>query len=416
MIRRELPMRPAMVAPADDLNQLAQKINNRERKAGKDLLEHAKQQGVDLINAKKQCKHGQWQDWITNHVAGISLITATRYMRIARNWDTIKESGPLFVDQALKLIQEVEEREENQSESVPEEHFNGTNGDLLQSQYVTLERWEALTDKQKEQLLNAKGDAKFNFQGWNDCIEWALWSWNPITGCLHECPYCYARDIAERLYEQKFAPSLWPGRLKAPQNTVFPQQKINEALQGGSRQGRVRATGLKNVFVCSMADLFGRWVPTEWIEAILGEVRRSPHWNYLFLTKFPIRLSEFDFPDNAWVGTTVDCQARVKNAEKAFSRVRAKVKWLSCEPLIEPLKFDDLSMFNWVIIGGASASRETPVWEPPSKWVVDLDSAARKAGCQVYHKENLGRVQEYPGIDDDREAPEEFRYLARVEK
>jgi len=40
----------------------------------------------------------------------------------------------------------------------------------------------------------------------NDDIEWAKYSWNPVTGCLHNCPYCYARDIAERFYQQKFEP------------------------------------------------------------------------------------------------------------------------------------------------------------------------------------------------------------------
>jgi pyruvate-formate lyase-activating enzyme len=29
-----------------------------------------------------------------------------------------------------------------------------------------------------------------------------LWSWNPVTGCLHDCPYCYARDIANRFYRE----------------------------------------------------------------------------------------------------------------------------------------------------------------------------------------------------------------------
>lgn len=32
----------------------------------------------------------------------------------------------------------------------------------------------------------------------NTKIDWATRSWNPVTGCLHGCPYCYARKIAER--------------------------------------------------------------------------------------------------------------------------------------------------------------------------------------------------------------------------
>ena len=87
-----------------------------------------------------------------------------------------------------------------------------------------------------------------------------------------------------------------------------------------------------------MADLFGRWVPGEWIERILATVAANPQWNFLFLTKFPKRMSEFVIPPNAWMGTTVDLQARVANAEKVFEKVKASVRWLSIEPMLEPLR------------------------------------------------------------------------------
>lgn len=176
--------------------------------------------------------------------------------------------------------------------------------------------------------------------------------------------------------------------------------------------------GHRNVFTCSMADLFGRWVPTEWIEAVLAAVRAAPKWNFLFLTKFPIRLAEFDFPDNAWVGTSVDCQARVANAERAFRRVKAGVKWLSCEPLLEPLAFGDLGAFDWVVLGGASRSSKTPAWHPPRPWVAALHAEAARLGVRVYEKANLlDRVREYPGVPAaaPTEAPRELRYLAKVE-
>jgi protein gp37 len=175
--------------------------------------------------------------------------------------------------------------------------------------------------------------------------------------------------------------------------------------------------GHKHVYVCSMADLFGGWVPKEWIEAVLSECRAAPQWNFLFLTKFPQGMVELDFPANAWVGTTVDCQARVANAEKAFRKIKASVKWLSCEPLIEPLVFKDLSVFDWLVLGGSSKSSQTPEWHPPLSWIYRLVGDARKAGCKVYQKSNLfGRVREYPGVDpspEPTEAPEALRYLPR---
>jgi len=149
------------------------------------------------------------------------------------------------------------------------------------------------------------------------------------------------------------------------------------------------------VFVCSMADLFGEWVPQEWIDAVLEAVRAAPQWNFLFLTKNPKRLAGIDWPDNAWVGTTVDCQKRVAAAEKAFAKITARVKFLSCEPLLEKLTFENLKVFDWLIIGPkrVGAGHEQPEWE----WVESLLRQARQAKLRVYFKPHLTvRPREYP--------------------
>lgn len=222
------------------------------------------------------------------------------------------------------------------------------------------------------------------FNDTNEMVDWAKWTWNPVTGCLHDCDYCYARDIANRYYDEKFQPTFRPERLKAPHFTRVPAKAETQI-------------GWRNVFVCSMADLFGKWVPQAWIDAVLAEVRAAPQWNFLFLTKFPQRLAAIDWPDNAWVGTTVDRQYRVKIAEQAFREVKAPVKWLSCEPLLEDLTFSSLVMFDWVVMGGASESTKTPAFQPPWAWVEHLFWQARQADCLVYMKPNLAtRCQEYP--------------------
>jgi protein gp37 len=223
---------------------------------------------------------------------------------------------------------------------------------------------------------------RFNEQKGQDNIEWARWSWNPVTGCKHNCIYCYARDIAERFYPQKFEPSIIPERLAVPYTQQPPE--------GGG-------PGYRNVFTCSMADLWGRWVPQAWIDAVLATVTENPQWNFLMLTKFPGRMAEQAWPVNAWVGTSVDTQARVAAAEKAFANVKAGVKWLSCEPMLEPLKFSSLAMFDWVVIGGQTRSTQAPEFQPKWEWIEDLLWQARKAGCKVYFKTNLlNRPREYP--------------------
>jgi hypothetical protein len=188
-------------------------------------------------------------------------------------------------------------------------------------------------------------------------------------------------------------------------------------------------------------------VPSEWIAAVLDACAAAPQWNFLFLSKFPLRMSQFTFPPNSWVGTTVDKQARVKNAERAFRKIKAPVKWLACEPLLEPLTFSDLSIFNWLVIGGASETKAaprdpvtgpgppTPDFQPPYRWVRELEVAMWQAGGRVYEKANLyspyaGRLElvaEYPihwrKLDAEEveakaeaeQAPAELRYQPRVE-
>jgi protein gp37 len=162
-----------------------------------------------------------------------------------------------------------------------------------------------------------------------------------------------------------------------------------------------------------MADMFGRWVPDEWIEAMLGVAALARQWEILCLTKFPNRLAEFEIPNNVWVGTSVDCQARVAVAEAAFKRVRARVKWLSVEPMLTPLKFKRLELFDLVVIGGSTPSSRTPRWIPPFEWLADLMRQADEAGCKVYLKSNLLGMEQPrgPRYRFTDQLPPDFDYL-----
>lgn len=239
------------------------------------------------------------------------------------------------------------------------------------------------------------------FNRTNEAVSWARFTWNPVTGCLHGCPYCYAREIAMRslAYPAQFTPLFHHERLEAPKHTEVPWEARNDA-----RWGRV--------FVCSMADLYGRWVPREWIDAVHKSAIENPQWEYLFLTKFPKRYLELELPRTAWLGTSVDEQKRVRLAEEAFSSIGGvRVKWLSLEPLLAPLVFTDLSMFDWVVIGSQTATEQpdgrVEAVAPPFDWVARLVAQAREAGCRVYLKPNLlGKVGgQSPGMILPQEEP-----------
>ena len=144
-------------------------------------------------------------------------------------------------------------------------------------------------------------------------IDWATMSWNPVTGCRHGCPYCYARRTARRFDAGCVDPTPLPGglhvlteKIKAtPYPYGFEPTMHRYRLNQPERQEEPQT-----VFVCSMADLFGRWVPTSWIVEVLDACRRAPQHRYLFLTKNPARYLELDHmallphESNFWYGST----------------------------------------------------------------------------------------------------------------
>lgn len=116
-------------------------------------------------------------------------------------------------------------------------------------------------------------------------ISWAEWSWNPVTGCEHDCAYCYAREIAERFYPSKFKPIFRPERLACPVNTPVPSGDD---------------PAMRRVFLVSMGDLYGNWVPNDWIDQTHQAMRENLQWQYITLTKNPARYVVKPPPPGAW--------------------------------------------------------------------------------------------------------------------
>lgn len=259
-------------------------------------------------------------------------------------------------------------------------------------------KWFGVEEPKQEQK-NEVPVKKSKFNSTNDNIEWAKWSWNPVTGCKHECPYCYAKDIAVRFNGGDFNPKYHEDRINAPEFTKIPEHRINEP-------------GIHNVFVCSMADLFGDWVDSEWIQKIIDQCEKFVQWTYLFLTKNPKRYLEFEFPENCWLGASATNQVQFDDAIKAFNGVvdnhkTNHIKFLSCEPLnkyINPYHNGDVNfrskmygVIDWVIIGGRSESMNMPSFQPEWNWVQDLIVSADECSIPIYFKPNLTvRPTNYP--------------------
>jgi protein gp37 len=349
--------------------------------------------GEKLQTVKAQLPHGQWEQWLRREFDW-GLTTAWNMIRVAERFKSSKIEDLRIDPSALCILA---------PPSVPAAAAEEARAQARQGQVISVRSAKALVNKHRGVVtLDAykagqalpmvqpaveptAPDVHAVFNKTNAMVDWAKFTWNPVHGCLHNCIYCFARDIANRFYPEKFAPTFHPERLHAPHNTPVPPEAATDMRY-------------RSVFVVSMGDLFGKWVPQEWIDAVLAEVRAAPQWTFLFLSKFPQRMAQVQWPDNAWVGTTVDEQYRVEIAERAFRTIEAPVKWLSCEPLRERLTFSSLDMFDWVVLGGQSASTQAPAFQPPWDWVEDLVQQARAAHCLVYFKPNLEtRPQEYPG-------------------
>lgn len=206
-------------------------------------------------------------------------------------------------------------------------------------------------------------------------IEWTEMTWNPVTGCYkvtQGCKNCYAERMAQRLklmgsarYTNGFEPTLHWDLVDQPRQWKAP----------------------RTVFVNSMSDLFQVDVPLAFIQAVFNTMAETPQHTYQVLTKRSERLLELApllmWPDNVWMGVSVE-DARVLHRIADLQATPAKVKFLSCEPLLGPLKGMDLGGIDWVIVGGESGPRSR-LMRPA--WVTDIQAQCQQAQVAFFFKQ-----------------------------
>ena len=307
-------------------------------------------------------------------------------------------------------------------------------------------------------------------------IDWADSTWNPVTGCYHGCAYCYAKRIAERFggcdqqstygirsRERFLNVHPWAGKDSAifevsknhpPINRRFDPEKQKEIISIAPypfgfrptfRRDRLdlpkQWTKPRTIFVCSMADLFGDWIPAEWIWEVFNACREAPQHRYLFLTKNPMRYNRLltagllPEDDNFWFGSSYETDrwntqigqrvvepeyGAVNSMTEDFAHLNYQYTWhtvpggtyahkignrhrfISFEPLLtDIMHYDYMGTTEWYIIGAETGSREGKI-VPEREWVRHIVKNADRNGAKVFMKESIRELmgnefrQEFP--------------------
>lgn len=243
-------------------------------------------------------------------------------------------------------------------------------------------------------------------------IDWCDSTWNPVTGCLHDCEYCYARGIANRydggcgeggIYELNepiriFGTDKMTGKTFVGKAEPYPYGFDPTLYRYRLDQPR-KWHEPRTIFVCSMGDLFGEWVEYGWIKEVFRACENAPQHRYLFLTKNPARYFYLDklglLPNkqNFYYGATLDT---VKRAEEWTEMVYVHKPrfniFVSVEPMLERFGKGLSAILcadtPWVIVGAESGFRDGRV-VPEKDWIDELAGAAEDFAGAIFMKESL---------------------------
>lgn len=233
---------------------------------------------------------------------------------------------------------------------------------------------------------------------------------NPVGGCFHDCKWlmpiektndeivatCYAGDVAEGVAR-----------------SAYPQGFRHHYWRPDHLEKWARVKERRGIFIDSMSDMFGAWVPREQILQVMQAAGNASQHVFQSLTKNPKRLLQFinDFPTNWWIGVSsppdfMNGKAMPEQDREHFflstlavlhaiKLVRPRqIVWLSLEPITIDAgtlmqRYYMLTRFrpDWLIIGAASNGKAH--YQPERELVVEVHRFADRQGVRVYHKENL---------------------------
>lgn len=285
----------------------------------------------------------------------------------------------------------------------------------------------------------------------NTKIEWCDHTFNPWEGCQHAgpgCDGCYAEARNAR-FGGGTAPNWGPGaprRRTSAANWALPKRWNAQAAAFMAQHGR-----RQRVFCASLADVFDNAVDPQWRDDLFELIAATPNLDWLLLTKrignvgnmLPVPF-DFDrhFP-HVWIGATIVNQAEAARDIPKLLGVPARVRFLSMEPLLGPVRLDTIyntdfgegqpylhpligrvsdghgdscsaPSVDWIIVGGESGSRARPMHPD---WARSLRDQCRAAGVPFLFKQwgNWRAAAWFDGPDADNDSGDAFVDLERTE-
>lgn len=259
--------------------------------------------------------------------------------------------------------------------------------------------------------------------GETTAIAWTDHTFNPWWGCERVspgCQHCYAETFAKRTGH-----AVWG---KQSDRRFFGDKHWAEPLKWNREAESAGVQSL--VFCASMADVFeDRPDLVEHRQRLLDLIDQTPHLVWQLLTKRPenvLPMTEHHwwgyFPSHVWIGTTVENQGRANARIPHLLTIPAAVRFLSCEPLLDPVNLDPWifqsryterkpdapgfhPVIDWVIVGGESGPGHRPLVVDHARLIVKQCTEAR---VPVFFKQVGGRTPTAGGDVLDGERIKEF--------
>lgn len=262
----------------------------------------------------------------------------------------------------------------------------------------------------------------------NTKIEWTDHTFNPWVGCTKispGCDHCYAESWAKRTGSA----GLWNGERRRTTAANW-RKPLKWNADAAARAIRYR------VFCASLADVFDNDVDRQWRYDLWDLIASTPHLDWLLLTKrignasamFPGSMSALP---NVWLGATVVTQRELERDLPKLLATPARVRFLSCEPLLEPVDIFEAAHrvgqiveccglpscafcdgtgeaqeigLHWVIAGGESGPGARPM---RVEWCGELAEQCDQAGIAFFMKQ--GSAANWPDFKNFESFPEHLR-------